>query len=254
MSQQNQQSQPSISEQLKPLLDIQSIDLKLRDLRERRAVWPRKIEQIEARRSELEAQRNSVIQRRNEQRLERDRLELEMREETDRINQYERRIREIKNNREYQALLREVGVSKKARSDAEDAALRIMQEIEVLEAEIAELTERIGGIEAELSEVNQGFAAARGEIDAQIEALENERATLVKSVSQPLLQRYLLVQRRHKDVIVPASSEGACSGCHRLLPPQLYNQILRNSQLITCPACHRILYAVPQTADETAAK
>jgi len=239
-------SKQPISEQLKPLLDIQAIDLKLRELSDRRDVWPRKIEQIEARRDELNESRASVAQRRTEQQMERDRLELEMREETARINQYERRIREIKNNREYQALLREVGVSKKARGDAEEAALQAMQEIDELDAEIAALDERVAAVDAELSEVNQGFAAARGEIDGQIEALDSERAALVKDVAQPLLQRYTLVQRRHGDVIVAAGADGTCSGCQRRLPPQLYNQVLRDEQLMTCPACHRILHAAPQ--------
>jgi uncharacterized protein len=35
---------------------------------------------------------------------------------------------------------------------------------------------------------------------------------------------------------------GTCQGCHMHVPPQLFNQIQRNEQLILCPNCQRMLF------------
>ncbi len=39
---------------------------------------------------------------------------------------------------------------------------------------------------------------------------------------------------------------GTCQGCHMNVPPQLFNQIQRNEQVILCPNCQRMLYWRPE--------
>ncbi|MGH7828550.1 MAG: C4-type zinc ribbon domain-containing protein [Candidatus Binatia bacterium] len=34
-----------------------------------------------------------------------------------------------------------------------------------------------------------------------------------------------------------------CQGCYMNIPPQLWNEILKNERLNLCPSCHRILYS-----------
>jgi predicted nucleic acid-binding Zn-ribbon protein len=33
-----------------------------------------------------------------------------------------------------------------------------------------------------------------------------------------------------------------CDGCHMSIPPQLYNELQKSNELITCPSCSRIIY------------
>ncbi|MBW2734063.1 MAG: hypothetical protein JRH20_16875, partial [Deltaproteobacteria bacterium] len=50
---------------------------------------------------------------------------------------------------------------------------------------------------------------------------------------------------------VVRAAEGACSGCHMRLPPQLYNILQRNETIEQCPNCQRIIYYIPEE-EETA--
>jgi len=35
---------------------------------------------------------------------------------------------------------------------------------------------------------------------------------------------------------------GICQGCRMRVPPQLFNQIQRNAEVILCPSCQRMLF------------
>src|SRR5699024_12653507 len=49
-------------------------------------------------------------------------------------------------------------------------------------------------------------------------------------------------------VIVPAR-DGACTGCHMMAPPQVYNELQIGDKVIQCPSCKRILYYEEQAAE-----
>ncbi len=240
-------SNSPISEQLAPLLNVQKIDIRLGELSNLQATWTEKIEEAESRKLVLTDQLDLLVEKRTELLKERDRLMLEAQEETDRILTYEKHIREIKNNREYQALVREVGVSKKAKFDAEETALGIMQEAESLEGEIATVKEQVAEIDAELDELQQQADQAAQDSDGEVKVLNSEREGMLKEISVEIVSRYNLVRKRQENVIVPAAAQ-ACTGCQRKLPPQLYNQVLQDLALISCPFCHRLL--TPPVAED----
>jgi len=41
--------------------------------------------------------------------------------------------------------------------------------------------------------------------------------------------------------VVEARGE-SCSGCFMSIPPQIFVNVKKNTEIITCPNCHRILY------------
>jgi predicted nucleic acid-binding Zn-ribbon protein len=44
---------------------------------------------------------------------------------------------------------------------------------------------------------------------------------------------------------------GTCKGCQRNIPPQMANNLITAQEIMTCPNCHRFIYAAEQP--ETAA-
>lgn len=239
----------SISQQLLPLLSVQDYDKTLEALRKERERWPEAIRVREENLQEFESRRQAHADRRTALQVERDRLQLEIKEELDHIQTYEKHIREIKTNREYQALLREVGISKKAKYDAEEATVRVMQEIELVEADIAAAEEEIGHLRHDLDTLQGEAKTEIDRLDAQISDLEAKRSVETGKIPAQFLSRYQLVRRKHATVLVHVA-RGACCGCNRQLPPQIFNRVLRDDELITCPFCHRIL--MPPAAIESA--
>lgn len=242
-----------ISQQLAPLIAVQDYDNQLEDLRRERERWPEAIEAQQRELASLDQRRQDLDGRRQELQMEHDRLHLEAREEFTRIQNYEKHIREIKTNREYQALLREVGISKKAKADAEEAAIRVLGDVETLQAEIATLDDEIAAAREKLASLEADFASGATEIDARIAEIEAQRKDQAAGISGPILSRYQLVRKRHTNVLVRAEN-GACSGCHRSLPPQTFNRVLRDTELMTCPYCHRILLPPAAAVEATAAE
>jgi len=68
----------------------------------------------------------------------------------------------------------------------------------------------------------------------------------VEAVDGDLRRRYEMIFSRRGGVAVVAVRGGTCQGCHMNVPPQLFNLIQRNEQLILCPNCQRMLFWQPE--------
>ena len=65
-------------------------------------------------------------------------------------------------------------------------------------------------------------------------------------MDEELRRRYEMILQRRGGVAVVAVRDGTCQGCRMRVPPQLYNQIQRNDQIILCPSCQRMLHWQPE--------
>ena len=89
-------------------------------------------------------------------------------------------------------------------------------------------------------------ATRSGGSAAEIERDRGRRDELVGAVDGDLRRRYEMIFSRRGGVAVVAVRGGTCQGCHMHVPPQLYNQLQRNEQLILCPNCQRMLFWQPE--------
>ncbi|HFB84009.1 MAG TPA: hypothetical protein ENJ72_04385, partial [Thermodesulfatator sp.] len=48
-----------------------------------------------------------------------------------------------------------------------------------------------------------------------------------------------------------AVNDAICEGCHMNIPPQLYNELMRDNRLMECPLCQRIIYHKDSYKDVT---
>ncbi|RMF16403.1 MAG: hypothetical protein D6761_06310 [Candidatus Dadabacteria bacterium] len=230
----------SISEQLQTLLQIQDIDQSIAELQRARIEQQNRIDEVSEKLAGIEARLQQLQEQRQTLQVERDRLQLEADEEQERILNYEKRIRDIRNDREYQALSREISASKKARADAEEQALAIMQELESLEADIATVEEERAGVQSELDELRATLADLETEVEAKAAPQQQERDKLAGAIDRQILARYEMVRKRFANAVVFAEGE-TCRGCNRRIPPQQFNQVLRESAIVVCASCKRIL-------------
>ncbi len=155
--------------------------------------------------------------------------------------------------------------------------IRNDKELGLAKREVDLLKEEITGIEAELQQVYEqveagttALAALEGELKALAEARETEavalketierlgadierdrarRQTLIDTVDETLRGRYEMILSRRGGLAVVAVRDGTCQGCRMRVPPQLYNQIQRNEQVILCPSCQRMLHWQPEQGE-----
>jgi predicted nucleic acid-binding Zn-ribbon protein len=158
------------------------------------------------------------------------------------IKKYEGQLNEVKNNREYDAISKEI-------------------EIQGLEIQVCE--KRIKEAEFEIKNKTEGYEKtqeslefSKGELDIKKQELstiteetqieENTLLEKVDSASEKIEDRLLKVYNKLRNsfrngLAVVSIERDSCSGCHNKIPPQLQSEIRQRKKIIICEHCGRVL-------------
>lgn len=175
--------------------------------------------------------------------LEQEKGELEgsLATERENIRRSETNLKEIKTNKEFQAVGREITAARKQSSELEE---RILQKI----AQLEELNGEIASKAANLDELEQNTTIRRDEKQTEINAIQTDidadaerRAAITKDLPANLIKRYDSLRSQRRGQALAVARDGYCLGCNMNLPPQLYNSLFRGDDLISCPHCQRVL-------------
>jgi predicted nucleic acid-binding Zn-ribbon protein len=156
------------------------------------------------------------------------------------------RITRIRNDKELGLAKREVEVLKEETSGLEVELIAVLEQVDAVtkrfEAAQAELASLATARDTEATQLRDTI----GRLGAEIERDRGRRGELVEAVDGDLRRRYEMIFSRRGGVAVVAVRGGTCQGCHMNVPPQLFNLIQRNEQLILCPNCQRMLFWQPE--------
>ncbi|HJQ73735.1 MAG TPA: C4-type zinc ribbon domain-containing protein [Gaiellaceae bacterium] len=152
------------------------------------------------------------------------------------------RITRIRNDKELGLARREVDLLKEEIGGLEGELVGVMEQVESstaklqgLESELARLT---GERDAEAADLRDTLGRLTGEIERE----RAERTDLMQHVDGDLRRKYEMIFSRRGGLAVVEVRSGICQGCRMRVPPQLYNEIQRNEQVILCPSCQRMLF------------
>ncbi len=152
------------------------------------------------------------------------------------------RLLEVKNNKEYQAILKENETAESSRGNIETEIISILEELDKLLVLVKKDEEILGQRKNEYEAEKKMIEADLNAIDSDSMVWEQQRADLRKDVSVDILARYEKVKNRNNGVGVISVWKQVCSGCHMNIPPQLYNELQKTTELLSCPNCNRIMY------------
>ena len=237
-------------EKLKALEELQQVDLKIRDLSTEAEKHPARLRQIEAERNQaranLDAMRGRIADNERARRQNEQLLQLEK----EKVRKWESRLNELKTPREYAALARELDIAKKTNQTADE-------EIKRLALEYGELKKQVEAAEQALAEKEAVVAREGAEIKTVLEglqgrmtSLEAEGKRLLELCDRSLVNKYERIRKQRGGLAVVAVVGGTCKGCQRNIPPQMANNLITGNEILTCPNCHRFIYAAeePQAA------
>jgi hypothetical protein len=152
------------------------------------------------------------------------------------------RITRIRNDKELGLAKREVDLLKEETATLETELVAVMEQGEAA-------TAKLQGLESELArltgERDTEAAELREKLDRLASEIERERATrteLMQNVDGDLRRKYEMIFSRRGGLAVVEVRGGICQGCRMRVPPQLFNEIQRNEQVILCPSCQRMLF------------
>ena len=223
------------------LEELQELDLKVDGFQAEKQGLLAEMAVLEKRlqdaREELAA-RNGDLEARSAEKLA---LEENMATEQANIARSETNLKEIKTQKEYQAVSKEISTAKKLIAEIEEQLLQKIGEIEQIAVDLA-------GRNENLAELEQNVAGQKAEVQAKIDQLESSilqdqqnRSDTAKEIPASMLKRYDKLREARRGIAVVEARDGSCLGCNMHIPPQLYNNLFRGDDLITCPHCQRML-------------
>jgi predicted nucleic acid-binding Zn-ribbon protein len=223
------------------LEDIQELDLKSDGSQSRIQEALSEIEALDGRLQNVRAAVDAKYTEISVTEAERQALEENLKAENANINRSEANLKGITTQKEYQAVNKEIASAKKLIVELEEQILQKIGRVDELKAELSTM-------EADQQSLDQNLGVLKAEIQVRIEGEEvavaadaKTRAERVKLLPPGMLKRYEKLREGRRGIAVVEARDGGCLGCNMQIPPQMYNNLYRGEELITCPHCQRIL-------------
>lgn len=213
------------------LANLQYIDSRIDELARLRGDLPEEILDLE---HDIERTK-SLISRLEVQDVElsheRNTLELDLQDSAALIEKYEAQQMTVRNNREYDALTKEIESQKQATENAKSR----LEEIALI---LEESYRKLDTLRVELNELEESYHDKRSNLTEVIEKTKSEEEELLKVREDALKKvdaRYLKSYERLRNglnngIAVVAMEKGACLGM--MLPPQVQNEVRKMNKII----------------------
>jgi uncharacterized protein len=145
--------------------------------------------------------------------------------------------------KEAETLQAEIKGSKQRRSAAEDDELAIMEELEPIEARLAQLAAQRVPLLAQQDAERMALEAAAAGVDAELAGVLNDRTAAVAELPSALVTRYEKMRGHLNGVAVARLDHGTCLGCNMKLSSKETEALKAASpdELVECEQCGRLL-------------
>jgi len=232
----------SVEEKLTSLVNLQKIESKLDELHILKGELPMEVSDLEdeiqglhARKTRIEEEINGVtefIEQKKEGIKEAQAL----------VKKYEKQSENVKNNREFEAINKEIEMQQ--------------LEVKLCEKHIKDANDEIAEKAELLEKAKKGIAAKEGVLNNKKGELEKIIATNEKEekhfnklaaearehVDARLLMSYEKIRKSYRNgLAVVAVERDACGGCFNAIPPQKQSEIKQHKKVMICENCGRIL-------------
>jgi predicted nucleic acid-binding Zn-ribbon protein len=159
------------------------------------------------------------------------------------IKRSQDRLNSIKNNREYQALLKEIEELKRTNSTTEELMIDCLNQIDESEKKAAAMQEELQLVQNDIRQEQQVVDIETDTAGKRLQALDQERQKMSCKIEAEVLKLFQKVQSQQVrgNAVVPVQ-DAVCHGCYVNIPPQMYNELQRCDELRMCPNCQRIIY------------
>ena len=232
----------TVEDRLKALYQLQMIDSEVDKIRIVRGELPLEIEDLEdllagmqtrldKLNSELDVVNNEILAKKNAN-LDDEAL----------VKKYEKQLKNIKNNREFSSLTKEL----------EYKTLEIQlneKQMSELNAKTLHKDEVINEVKAQVADKEEELAVKNKELAAIIKETEKEEKVLLKKsekaqevIEERILKSYTRIRSKVANGLAVVSVDrNACGGCFNQIPPQRQLDVQMHKKVIVCEHCGRIL-------------
>ena len=220
-----------MKEVLQQLANLQYIDSRIDELKQLRGDLPEDILDIETDIARLEAKQAKLEQEDKNLSVELNQLELDITSSTEKAKKYEEQQLSVRNNREYDALTKEIEVQKQV---VEKAHLRIEEakkRKELVAPEKVIIDEKLDHVRTDLDKMKANLDSVMNSTQEEEDQLIVARDEVVKNIEPRYLRNYnRLRDGLNNGIAVVAMDRGAAFGMS--LPPQTQVEVRRKNKII----------------------
>ena len=232
----------SVQERLSSLVHLQKIESKLDEIHILKGELPMEVADLEdeiqglyARQTRIEEEINGVTEFIEQRKLA-------IKEAEALVKKYEKQSNDVKNDREFEAINKEIEMQQ--------------LEMKLAEKHIKDATDEIGEKAIALEKAKKNIAAKEGVLATKKNELEkiiasNEKeekhynklaADAREHVESRLLTSYEKIRKNYRNgLAVVQVQRDACGGCFNAIPPQKQSEIKQHKKIMICENCGRIL-------------
>lgn len=239
----------TVEQKLEALYELQTIHTKIDKIRQTRGELPMEVADLEDDvagletriqkiKNDLDDLEDSIVNRKN---MIKESLAL--------IKKYETQQNNVKNNREFDAISKEIEIQglevQVCEKKIKEHQFEINNKTEVYEQALADLEERKKDLEVKRAELEN----ITSETKKEEEVLVAEANKAEEKIEDRLRIAYNRLRSNFKNGLAVVTIErDSCSGCFNQIPPQRQSDIRQRKKIIVCEHCGRIL------VDETMAE
>jgi hypothetical protein len=149
----------------------------------------------------------------------------------------------VTNARELQDLSDELDALKRRITQLEDQEIEIMEQLEPVDARLAEELATAEQRRAALADAELRLTAAEAELQVAVSAEEAARSVTAEPVDPDLMAEYTLLRKGLGGVAVARLIGSQCGGCHLTLSAVEANRLRRlpETEIAHCEECGRLL-------------
>ena len=232
----------SVEQKLVALYTLQQVDSKIDEIRAYRGNLPLEIQDIEDEIAGLETRITNFKDESKKHQKDISDYKIKIKETEALIKKYEDQQNNVRNNREYDSLTKEIEYQQ---LDNQLSEKRIRE----ITAKDNDLAAKVADAQMRLTELKTALKEKKDELHSLVEGTEKEEEQLLqrsadceKLVEDRLLVAYKRIRKNARNgLAVVGIFDEACGGCFNRIPPQHQLDICTHKKIIVCEYCGRIL-------------
>ena len=232
----------SVEQKLVALYTLQQVDSKIDEIRAYRGNLPLEIQDLEDEIAGLETRIANFKEESKKHQKDITDFKIKIKETEALIKKYEEQQNNVRNNREYDSLTKEIEYQQ---LDVQLSEKRIRE----ITAKDNEVAAKVAEAQSRLNELKKSLMEKQEELQSLVEGTEKEEEQLLqrsaeceKLVEERLLVAYKRIRKNARNgLAVVGIFDEACGGCFNRIPPQHQLDICTHKKIIVCEYCGRIL-------------
>ncbi|MBD3414646.1 MAG: hypothetical protein GF421_09475 [Candidatus Aminicenantes bacterium] len=226
----------------KHLIKLQDLDSNIKGISLFLEQIPSQINQIDRRIEEsFSAVKKYKEQLAENQKRRRD-LDAEVEDLKTKINKFQNQLNDVKTNKEYSSLLKEIDDAKNRVDDLEEEIITKMLASDDIESEIRSAQAKAEQEKQKLLKEKEELMEKSSEMKQKKQSLSQEKAEVEPHIPQDQLSLYHDIYQNNSGIALSPVTDDFCSVCQIRIRPQVINELKEGKKIILCENCGRILY------------